>query len=321
MLWKLLVQFLRPHWRLLAGVVIFQLLQSIATLILPALNADIIDNGVITGDTGYILRLGGIMLLLTLAQIVTSVIAVFFGAKAAMAVGRDLRSAVFTRVGTFSQREVAGFGAPSLITRSTNDVQQVQMLVLMASTLLVAAPLLSIGGIVMAIQQDLALSWIIAVSVPALLLAISLIVRRMIPLYRLMQVRIDEVNRVLREQLTGIRVVRAFVREEQETERFADVNAAVTDSAYRAGRLMAMMFPTVMIVLNASGVAVIWFGAFHIEEGSIQVGTLIAFLSYLMQILIAVMMATFMVVMIPRASVSGDRIAEVLHTNTSVVLP
>lgn len=321
MLWKLLVQFLRPHWRLLAGVVIFQLLQSIATLILPALNADIIDNGVITGDTGYILRLGGIMLLLTLAQIVTSVIAVFFGAKAAMAVGRDLRSAVFTRVGTFSQREVAGFGAPSLITRSTNDVQQVQMLVLMASTLLVAAPLLSIGGIVMAIQQDLALSWIIAVSVPALLLAISLIVRRMIPLFRLMQVRIDEVNRVLREQLTGIRVVRAFVREEQETERFADVNAAVTDSAYRAGRLMAMMFPTVMIVLNASGVAVIWFGAFHIEEGSIQVGTLIAFLSYLMQILIAVMMATFMVVMIPRASVSGDRIAEVLRTNTSVVLP
>jgi ATP-binding cassette subfamily B protein len=321
MLWKLLVEYVKPHWRLLVGVIVFQLLQAVATLYLPTLNADIIDKGVALGDTAYILNVGALMLFLTFMQILTAIIAVYFGAKMAMAVGRDLRAAVFSRVGTFSQREVAGFGAPSLITRSTNDVQQVQMLVLMSATMLVSAPLLSIGGIIMAIQLDVELSWIIAVSVPVLLIAVSLIVSRMVPLFRKMQVRIDEVNRVLREQLTGIRVIRAFVRETYETDRFSDVNAAVTDSALRTGRLMALMFPTVMIVLNASGVAVIWFGAFRIESGSMQVGTLIAFLSYLMQILIAVMMATFMVAMIPRASVSGDRIAEVLATNTSVVLP
>lgn len=321
MLWKLLVEYLRPHWRLLLGVVIFQLIQSVATLYLPALNADIIDNGVITGDTAYILQVGALMLGLTIVQIIAAVVAVYFGAKAAMALGRDLRAAVFSKVGAFSEREVAGFGAPSLITRSTNDVQQVQMLVLMAATLLVSAPLLSIGGVIMAVQLDLEMSWIIVVSVPVLLIAVSLIVSRMVPLFRQMQVRIDEVNRVLREQLTGIRVIRAFVREPVETKRFAGVNDAVTDSALRAGRLMALMFPTVMIVLNASGVAVIWFGAFRIDAGSMQVGTLIAFLSYLMQILMAVMMATFMVAMIPRASVSGDRISEVLRTNSSVVAP
>jgi ATP-binding cassette subfamily B multidrug efflux pump len=321
MLWKLLVEYLKPHWKLLVGVVVFQLIQAIATLYLPTLNADIIDNGVITGDTAYILQIGALMLAITIGQIIAAVIAVYFGAKASMALGRDLRAAVFSRVGTFSEREVAGFGAPSLITRSTNDVQQVQMLVLMGATMLVSAPLLSIGGIIMAMRLDLGLSWIIAVSVPVLLIAVVLIVSRMVPLFRVMQVRIDGVNRVLREQLTGIRVIRAFVREPNETARFADVNAQVTDSAVRTGRLMALMFPTVMVVLNASGVAVIWFGAFRIDDGSMQIGTLIAFLSYLMQILIAVMMATFMVVMIPRASVSGDRIAEVLQTNSSVVAP
>lgn len=321
MLWKLLVEYLRPHWKLLVGVVVFQLIQVAATLYLPTLNADIIDNGVITGDTAYILQVGALMLAITLGQIIAAVIAVYYGAKAAMALGRDLRAAVFSKVGAFSEREVAGFGAPSLITRSTNDVQQVQMLVLTSATLMVAAPLLSIGGVFMAMQQDVELSWIIAVSVPVLLLAVFLIVRRMVPLFRQMQVRIDGVNRVLREQLTGIRVVRAFVRESIETERFADVNAQVTDSALRTGRLMALMFPAVMIVLNASSIAVIWFGAFRIDAGSMQVGTLIAFLSYLMQILMAVMMATFMVVMIPRASVSGDRIAEVLDTNSSVLPP
>lgn len=321
MLAKLLVQYLKPHWRLLVGVVVFQLIQVAATLYLPTLNAAIIDKGVITGDTSYILSVGGWMLMLTIAQIIAAVIAVYFGAKAAMGLGRDLRAAVFTQVGMFSEREVAKFGAPSLITRSTNDVQQVQMLVLTGSTLMVAAPLLSIGGVIMAMQQDLELSWIIAVSVPVLLVAILLIVSRMVPLFRKMQVRIDEVNRVLREQLTGIRVIRAFVRERVETERFGDANDAVTDSALRTGRLMALMFPTVMIVLNASGVAVIWFGAFRIDAGSMQVGTLIAFLSYLMQILMAVMMATFMVVMIPRASVSADRITEVLETESSVKAP
>ena len=321
MLAKLLVQYLKPHWRLLVGVVVFQLIQVAATLYLPTLNAAIIDKGVITGDTNYILSVGGWMLVLTIAQIIAAVIAVYFGAKAAMALGRDLRAAVFTQVGIFSEREVAKFGAPSLITRSTNDVQQVQMLVLTGSTLMVAAPLLSIGGVIMAMQQDLELSWIIAVSVPVLLVAILLIVSRMVPLFRKMQVRIDDINRVLREQLTGIRVIRAFVRERVETERFGEANDAVTDSALRTGRLMALMFPTVMIVLNASGVAVIWFGAFRIDAGSMQVGTLIAFLSYLMQILMAVMMATFMVVMIPRASVSADRITEVLETESSVKPP
>jgi ATP-binding cassette subfamily B multidrug efflux pump len=321
MLWKLLVKYLRPYWRLLTAVVVFQLAQSIASLYLPTLNADIIDQGVATGDTGYILRTGGLMLLITLAQIICSIIAVYFGAKSAMALGRDLRGAVFTRVGEFSEQEVTRFGAASLITRSTNDVQQVQMLVLMTSTLMVSAPILSIGGVIMAIRQDVQLSWLIAVSVPVLLIAVGLIIVRMIPLFRTMQVKIDTVNRVLREQLTGIRVIRAFVREDREEARFAVANVDVTDVALRAGRLMALMFPIVMLVLNVSSVAVIWFGSFRIQDGSMQVGTLIAFLSYLMQILMAVMMATFMAVTIPRATVSADRIAEVLATPSSVLPP
>jgi ATP-binding cassette subfamily B multidrug efflux pump len=321
MLWKLLVRYLRPHWKLLVAVGIFQLAQSIASLYLPALNADIIDEGVATGDTGYILRTGGMMLLITLGQIICAIIAVYFGAKAAMALGRDLRGAVFTRVGEFSEQEVSRFGAPSLITRSTNDVQQVQMLVLTTCTLLVSAPILCIGGVIMAMRQDLGLSWLIAVSVPVLLVGVGLIIVRMVPLFRVMQVRIDTVNRVLREQLTGIRVIRAFVREDVETRRFGQANTDVTTTALQAGRLMALMFPVVMLVLNVSSVAVIWFGAFRIEDGSMQVGTLIAFLSYLMQILMAVMMATFMAVMIPRATVSADRIGEVLATASSVVPP
>ncbi|TFD05633.1 MULTISPECIES: ABC transporter ATP-binding protein [unclassified Cryobacterium] len=321
MLWSLLVRYLRPYWQLLLGVIVFQLAQSIASLFLPTLNADIIDEGVATGDSGYILRVGGLMLLITLAQIICAIVAVYFGAKVAMKVGRDLRGAVFSRVGEFSEQEVTRFGAPSLITRSTNDVQQVQMLVLTTCTLLVSAPILSIGGVIMAIRQDVQLSWLIAVSVPILLIGVGLIVVKMVPLFRKMQIRIDTVNRVLREQLTGIRVVRAFVRETQEVARFAQANRDVTEVALSSGRLMALMFPIVMLVLNVSSVAVIWFGAFRIEDGSMQVGTLIAFLSYLMQILMAVMMATFMAVMIPRAAVSADRIGEVLATESSVVPP
>ncbi|MDR6686627.1 ATP-binding cassette subfamily B protein [Arthrobacter sp. 1088] len=321
MLWKVLVRFLKPHQRFLVAVVVFQLAQSIASLYLPTLNADIIDNGVATGDTDYILRMGGLMLLITLLQIACAVVAVYFGAKAATGMGRDLRDAIFARVGEFSEQEVTKFGAPSLITRSTNDVQQVQQLVLMSCTLMVAAPMLSIGGVIMAVRQDAQLSWLIAVCVPVLLVAVGLIVTRMVPLFRKMQVRIDAVNRVLREQLTGIRVVRAFVREDMETSRFGKANDDVTDVALRAGRLMALMFPVVMLVMNISSVAVIWFGSFRIEDGSMQVGTLIAFLSYLMQILMSVMMATFMAVMIPRASVSADRIGEVLETESSVQPP
>ena len=321
MLWKLLVQYLRPQRRLLIAVVVFQLAQSIASLYLPTLNADIIDEGVAKGDTGYILAVGSLMLAITLLQIACAVVAVYFGAKAAMGMGRDLRGAIFTRVGEFSEQEVTRFGAPSLITRSTNDVQQVQQLVLMSATLMVAAPMLSIGGVVMAVRQDAQLSWLIAVSVPVLLAGVGVIISRMVPLFRKMQVRIDAVNRVLREQLTGIRVVRAFVREDLETARFARANEDVTDTALRAGRLMALAFPVVMLVLNVSSVAVIWFGAFRIEDGSMQVGTLIAFLSYLLQILMSVMMATFMAVMIPRAAVSADRIGEVLETESSVRPP
>ena len=261
------------------------------------------------------------MLLVTFLQIVCTITAVYFGAKAAMALGRDLRGAIFTRVAEFSEQEVTRFGAPSLITRSTNDVQQVQQLVLMSATLMVTAPMLSIGGVIMAIRQDVQLSWLIAVSVPVLLIAVGLIVTRMVPLFRKMQTRIDTVNRVLREQLTGIRVVRAFVREDIETARFAKANEDVTDTALRAGRLMALAFPTVMLVLNVSSVAVIWFGSFRIQDGSMQVGTLIAFLSYLMQILMSVMMATFMAIMIPRAAVSADRIGQVLGTESSVRPP
>ncbi|MDQ0755037.1 ABC transporter ATP-binding protein [Arthrobacter sp. B3I4] len=321
MLWKLLVQYLRPQRRLLLAVVVFQLAASIASLYLPTLNADIIDNGVARGDTDYILRTGGVMLMITLLQIACTIAAVYFGAKAAMALGRDVRGAIFTRVAEFSEQEVTRFGAPSLITRSTNDVQQVQQLVLMSATLMVTAPMLSIGGVIMAIRQDVQLSWLIAVSVPVLLIAVGLIVSRMVPLFRLMQTRIDTVNRVLREQLTGIRVVRAFVREDIETARFGRANEDVTDTALRAGRLMALAFPTVMLVLNVSSVAVIWFGAFRIEDGSMQVGTMIAFLSYLMQILMSVMMATFMAIMIPRAAVSADRIGAVLGTESSVRPP
>ncbi|NEM90449.1 ABC transporter transmembrane domain-containing protein [Galbitalea soli] len=320
MLLRILGKFLRPHWRLLTGVIVFQLAQSIASLYLPSLNADIINNGVAQGDTGYIVRVGVLMLAITLAQVVAAIVAVYFGAKAAMRVGRDLRAAIFDRVGVFSEREVSSFGAPSLITRTTNDVQQVQMLVLMTCTLLVSAPILAIGGVIMALQQDVGLSWIMVVAVPVLLVSIGLIITRMVPLFRSMQTRIDAVNRVLREQLTGIRVVRAFVRETVEVERFESANADLTQTAVRAGRLFALVFPVVMLILNVSSVAVIWFGAARVEDGSIKIGALTAFLQYLIQILMAVMMATFMAILIPRASVSSDRIAEVLDTESSVVI-
>lgn len=321
MLAKLTARYLKPHWPLLVGVIFFQLAQSIASLYLPTLNADIIDKGVATGDTEYILRVGMMMLGITLLQVACAITAVYFGAKAAMALGRDLRQAVFDRVSEFSEREVSSFGAPSLITRSTNDVQQVQMLVLMTATLMVSAPILAIGGVILALQLDLQLSWLMAVAIPVLLLAVGMIIGRMVPLFQSMQRRIDHINKVMREQLTGIRVVRAFVREDVETARFRKANDELTDVGLRAGRLMAIMFPIVMLVLNVSSIAVLWFGAFRVEDGSMQVGTVMAFLQYLMQILMAVMMATFMAVMIPRAAVSADRIAQVLQTDSSVRQP
>ena len=321
MLLRLLRERLAPYRTWLALVVLFQFVAVVAMLYLPSLNADIIDNGIVTGDTGYILRTGGVMLAISFGQIVCSVLAVWFGARTAMAFGQDVRASLFHRVGTFSTREVQDFGAPSLITRGTNDVQQVQMLVLMACNIAVQSPIMMVGGVLMALHVDSGLGWILAVVVPVLFLCVGFVVSRMVPSFRAMQARIDEVNRVLREQITGIRVVRAFVREPHEARRFGSANDDLTEVSVRAGRWMATMFPLVMLVLNVSSVAVIWFGGHRIDSGQMQPGAMTAFLSYLMQILMSVMMATFMLMMVPRAAVCGDRIAEVLDTETSVAPP
>ncbi|MEU7917671.1 ABC transporter ATP-binding protein [Micromonospora zamorensis] len=319
MLIRLLRSQLRTYQRPLLAVVLLQFVGTMASLYLPSLNADIIDQGVARGDTDYIVRTGGWMLLVSLIQIVCSIAAVYLGARVAMGFGRDVRARLFGHVNRFSAREVARFGAPSLITRNTNDVQQVQMLVLMSCTMLVAAPIMSVGGVFMALREDIGLSWLMLVSVPVLAITLGAIIRRMVPGFRLMQTRIDTVNRVLREQITGIRVVRAFVREPYETDRFGVANADLTATALRTGRLLALIFPVVMLVLNVSSVAVLWFGSQRVDSGAIQVGALTAFLQYLMQILMAVMMATFMLMMVPRAAVCAERITEVLDTDSSVV--
>ena len=321
MLLRLLRTFLAPYRREIGIIVALQFVGTMAMLYLPSLNADIIDQGVTQGDTGYIVRIGGIMLGVSMVQILCSVAAVYFGARTAMWVARDLRAALFHRVGTFSGRELAHFGAPSLITRNTNDVQQVGMLVLMTFTLMVTAPIMMVGGVLMAAREDLGLSWLVAVSVPVLFGAVGLIASRMVPGFRLMQGRIDSVNRVLREQITGIRVVRAFVREPVEAERFGQANEDLSKVAVDVGRWMATMFPVVMLILNVSSVAVLWFGGHRVDAGEMQIGSLTAFLSYLIQILMAVMMASFMLMMVPRAAVCADRIAEVLDTESSVVPP
>ncbi|MEV5751576.1 ABC transporter ATP-binding protein [Actinoallomurus sp. NPDC052308] len=321
MLIRLLRAHLRPYRWPLALVVAFQLVQTLATLYLPTLNADIIDQGVVKGDTGYIMRTGGVMLAVSVVQIVCSICAVYFGARTAMALGRDIRAAIFARVQSFSAREVGRFGTPSLITRTTNDVQQVQMLALMTFTMMIAAPIMGVGGIVLALNQNVTLSSLLVVIVPVLGTVIMLIIRRMRSLFRLMQDRIDTINRVLREQITGVRVIRAFVRDLPEQRRFATANTELLDVSLGTGRLMALMFPIVMFVMNVSSVAVLWFGGHLINSNSMQVGALTAFLTYLMQILMAVMMATFMFMMVPRAEVCAERIHEVLETDSSVVPP
>ncbi|HEV2343922.1 MAG TPA: ABC transporter ATP-binding protein [Actinocrinis sp.] len=320
MLIKILRAFLRPYARPLTVIVTLQLASTIATLYLPTLNADIIDNGVVKGDTGYIMTVGALMLGISLGQICCSIGAVYFSARTAMAVGRDIRAAVFTRVQDFSAREVGRFGAPSLITRTTNDVQQVQMLALLSFTLMVTAPIMMLGGVIMALNQDVPLSGLLLVIVPVLGISVSLIISRMTPLFKSMQTRIDGLNRILREQISGIRVVRAFVRDTAERQRFDKANTELRDVSMASGRLMTMMFPTVMLVMNLSSVAVMWFGGHRIQSGGMQIGALTAFISYLMQILMSVMMATFMFMMVPRAQVSAERIKEVLDTESSVVL-
>jgi ATP-binding cassette subfamily B multidrug efflux pump len=312
---------LAPYKPQIATVVALQFVGTMAALYLPSLNADIIDSGIARGDTGYIVRTGAVMLAVSFVQIACSAAAVYVGARTAMSFGRDLRAELFHRVGTFSSREVHQFGAPSLITRNTNDVQQVQMLVLLSFTMMVTAPIMMVGGVLMAVREDLGLSWLLAVCVPVLFAAVALIISRMVPGFRLMQTRIDAVNRILREQITGIRVVRAFVREPQETRRFAAANGDLTDVALSTGRWMATMFPTVMLILNVSSVAVLWFGGHRVDSGAMQIGALTAFLAYLVQILMSVMMATFMLMLVPRASVCADRIGEVLDTETSVTPP
>ncbi len=321
MLIRLLRDFLRPYRRDLSLVVVLQLLQTLATLYLPTLNADIIDHGVITGNTHYIWRTGGLMIAIAFVQIVCAIGAVYFGARTAMAVGRDVRLSIFRRVQDFSAREVGHFGTPSLITRNTNDVQQVQMLALMTFTLMVTAPIMCVGGIILALNQDVRLSSLLLVAVPALGTIVGLIISRMRPLFRAMQVRIDEINRILREQIAGVRVIRAFVRDAIEGDRFATGNTSLYEVSLGTGRLMALMFPSVMLVLNLSSIAVLWFGGHLVASGSMPIGALTAFLTYLMQILMSVMMATFMFVMVPRAEVCAERIVEILDTTPDVLPP
>ncbi|GHB34333.1 multidrug ABC transporter ATP-binding protein [Streptomyces viridiviolaceus] len=318
---RLLRTYLRPYKKPIALLVVLQFLQTCASLYLPTLNADIIDNGVVSGDTGYILTYGALMIGISLAQVVGNIGAVYYGARTASALGRDVRAAVFDRVQSFSAREVGNFGAPSLITRTTNDVQQVQMLALMTFTLMVSAPIMCVGGIVMALGLDVPLSGVLVGVVPVLAICVTLIVRRLRPLFRAMQERLDTVNRVLREQITGNRVIRAFVRDEYEQQRFRKANTDLTEVALGTGNLLALMFPVVMTVVNLSSIAVVWFGAHRIDSGGMQIGDLTAFLAYLMQIVMAVMMATFMFMMVPRAEVCAERIQAVLGTESSVVPP
>jgi ATP-binding cassette subfamily B protein len=321
MLIRLLRTYLARYRRPITGLLILSLAGTMAALLLPSLNAAIIDEGVAKGDTAFIWRTGGMMLAVTLVQVGCSIWATYLGAKTAMSFGRDVRGALFEQVLSFSSRELNHFGAPSLITRNTNDVQQVQMLVLLSCTMFVAAPITMIGGIIMALRTDVGLSWLVAVAMPVLALSIFLVIRKMGPLFRLMQTRIDTVNRVLREQITGIRVVRAFVREPYETARFARANTELTDTTISVGRYVATIFPIVMFILNVSSVAVLWFGARRIDAGEMQIGALTAFLTYLIQILMSVMMATFLLIIAPRAAVCAERIQEVLNTESSVLPP
>ncbi|MGI5140292.1 MULTISPECIES: ABC transporter ATP-binding protein [unclassified Streptomyces] len=321
MLIRLLRAHLRPYKKPILLLVLLQFLQTCATLYLPTLNAHIIDNGVVKGDTNYILTFGGLMIGVSLGQVVCNMGAVYFGARTASAVGRDIRAAIFDRVQSFSAREVGHFGAPSLITRTTNDVQQVQMLTLMTFTLMVSAPIMCVGGIVLALGLDVPLSGVLVAVVPLLGISVTLIVRRLRPLFRSMQVRLDTVNRVLREQISGNRVIRAFVRDDYEKGRFGEANTELTEVSLHTGRTLALMFPIVMTVVNLSSIAVVWFGAHRIASGGMQIGDLTAFLAYLMQIVMSVMMATFMFMMVPRAEVCAERIEEVLDTESSVVPP
>jgi ATP-binding cassette subfamily B multidrug efflux pump len=321
MLWALLRQYVRPYRGLLSVVAVLQVISTLASLYLPTVNAAIIDDGVAKGNLQTIVELGGVMLAVSALQVVCAVGAVYFGSRAGMGFGHDLRSAIFHHVTGFSAEETARFGAPSLLTRTTNDVQQIQLLVQLTCTMLITAPIMSIGGIFMAVHQDAGLSWLLLVSVPVLAVANYWIVSHLLPIFRRMQRLIDNINRVMREQLSGIRVIRAFASEPFERNRFAEANQALSDTALDAGRWQALMLPVTTLVINVSSVALIWFGGLRIDAGQMQVGSLIAFLSYFMQILMAVLLATFMLVIFPRASVCAERISEVLSTTPGIASP
>ncbi|HUR77619.1 MAG TPA: ABC transporter ATP-binding protein [Acidimicrobiales bacterium] len=318
MLIRLLRQHMRPYKRQIWILLLLQAVQTTAGLALPHLNADIINHGILKGDNRYIWKTGSVMLAFAVVQMVFNVGAVYYGGRVAMGFARDIRNNFFHRVTGFSHKEVATIGAPSLMTRITNDVQQIQMLVVMVCTMAISAPITMAVGLAMALSLDLGLSTILLVSIPVTTVVLGAIVAGMVPAFTVMQDRIDQINRVLREQITGIRVVRAFVREREETRRFTEVNGELTDAALRSGRLMSAMFPTINVLTNLSCVAVLWIGANRVQAGQAEVGTIVAYLSYLMQILMSVMMATFMVSMIPRASVASGRVMEVLNTHTSV---
>ncbi|MFM9378897.1 ABC transporter ATP-binding protein [Gordonia sp. VNK21] len=321
MLVRLIRAYVLRYRAAVSAVIVLQLIATIAMLYLPTLNADIIDRGVAKGDTGYILSTGGIMLAISAVQLLGSVAAMYFGARAALGGGRDIRHDLLHRVNDFSAREVGRFGAPSLITRTTNDVQQVQLLSVMAMSILVTAPIMGLGGIVMGMTVALPISWVLAVAVPVLGVTMGLIIARMIPGFRSMQERIDDVNRVLREQITGIRVVRAFIQERHEIARFERANDRLADASLRVGRMMALMFPVVMLITNLTLIAVLWFGGHQIADGDVEIGALTAMISYVMQIMMSVMMASFLAMMAPRAGVCAERICEVLDTETSVTAP
>lgn len=321
MLLALLRQYARPYRWLVAAVMTLQLISTLASLYLPTVNASIIDDGVTKGDTATIVRLGMVMLAVTGLQVMCAVGAVYFGSRVGMGFGRDLRSAMFRHVVTFSDHETVRFGAPSLLTRTTNDVRQIQFLVQMGCTVLVTAPIMCIGGIFMAIHQDAGLSWLLLVSVPVLAGSNYWIVSRMLPIFRSMQKLLDNINRVMREQLSGVRVVRAFARETFERQRFREANLALSNTALAAGNWQALMFPVTTLTINCSSVALIWFGGLRIDAGQMQVGSLIAFLAYFTQILMAVLMATMTFMVWPRASVCAERISDVLSVRPAISSP
>ena len=318
---RLIFTHLKPYWRELLAVLVLQVLATAMSLYLPNLNAQIIDDGVVKGDTDLIWRSGALMLLFSLVQAAGQIGATWFGALTAMSLGRDLRAAIFDRALSFSTREIRDIGASSLLTRTTNDVLQVQTIAQTTLTIIVGAPIMMVGGFVMAVREDFGLSWIIAVSVAVLGVAVSLLVIFASPLFQRMQTNLDNLNRVLREQISGIRVIRAFIREDHESRRFEGANEDVYSVTLRASRWMVLLFPIAMFMVNVSSVAVIWFGAFRIDSGDIQIGQMTAFLNYLIQILISVMMSTMLLFLAPRSAVSADRILEVLDTEPTVAPP